>query len=99
MHHSRIKPELSDYMGGVFEEICKQYLWSLLLSGKCAIDFTDIGRLWGTNPQNRQQVEIDIMGTADKNTALFGECKWTNEKVDLGVLVSLVEKSQMFNKA
>ncbi len=95
--YSRIKPELSDYMGGVFEEICKQYLWSLLLSGKCAIDFTDIGRWWGTNPQNRQQVEIDIMGTADKNTALFGECKWTNEKVDLGVLVSLVEKSQMFH--
>lgn len=95
--YNRIKPELSDYMGEVFEEICKQYLWSLLLSGKCAIHFTDIGRWWGTNPQNRQQVEIDIMGTADKNTALFGECKWKNEKVDLGVLESLVEKSQMFH--
>ncbi|MBQ8038536.1 MAG: restriction endonuclease, partial [Lachnospiraceae bacterium] len=45
----------------------------------------------------RQQVEIDIMGTADKNTALFGECKWTNEKVDLGVLEGLVEKSQLFH--
>ena len=37
------------------------------------------------------------MGTADKNTALFGECKWTNEKVDLGVLEGLVEKSQLFH--
>ena len=95
--YNRIKPHLSDYMGSVFEEICKQYLWSLLLSGKCAIDFTDIGRWWGTNAKTRQQVEIDIMGTADKNTALFGECKWTNEKVDLGVLEGLVEKSKLFH--
>lgn len=80
--YSRIQPHLSGYMGAVFEEICKQYLWSLLLKGKCAIDFTDIGRWWGTNPKTRQQVEIDIMGTADKNTALFGECKWTNGKVE-----------------
>ncbi|MBQ6843738.1 MAG: ATP-binding protein [Agathobacter sp.] len=95
--YNRIKPHLSDYMGRVFEDICKQYLWSLLLTGKCAIDFTDIGRWWGTNPKTRQQVEIDIMGTADKNTALFGECKWTNEKVDLGILESLIEKSQLFH--
>ena len=95
--YNRIKPHLSDYMGGVFEDICKQYLWSLLLTGKCTIDFTDIGRWWGTNPKTRQQVEIDIMGTADKNTALFGECKWTNEKVDLGVLTGLVEKSKLFH--
>ena len=95
--YSRIAPHLSDYMGGIFEEICKQYLWSLLLDGKCAVDFTDIGRWWGTNPKTHQQVEIDILGTADKNTALFGECKWHNEKVDLGVLESLTEKSELFH--
>ncbi|MFR2213573.1 MAG: hypothetical protein ACLS61_06975 [Ruminococcus sp.] len=37
------------------------------------------------------------MGEADKNTALFGECKWTNEKVDLGVLETLVARSQLFH--
>lgn len=95
--YNRIKPNLSNYMGAVFEEICKQYLWSSLLDGKCAIDFIDIGRWWGTNPNTRQQVEIDIMGTADKNTALFGECKWTNEKIDLGVLEALIEKSELFH--
>ena len=95
--YNRIKPHLPDYMGAVFEEICKQYLWSLLLKGKCAIDFTDIGRWWGTDPKTRQQLEIDIMGTADKNTALFGECKWKNEKIDLGILETLVEKSKLFH--
>lgn len=94
--YSRISPELSAYMGGVFEEICKQYLWRLLLAGKCAVSFTELGRWWGTNPKTRTQEEIDIMGT-DKDSALFGECKWTNDKVDLGVLETLVERSSLFH--
>ena len=36
------------------------------------------------------------MGEQDKNTALFGECKWTNEKVGLGVLETLIERSNLF---
>ena len=95
--YRRIDPVLSDYMWAVFEEICKQYLWKLLLERKCAVDFTDIGRWWGTNPRTRQQVEIDIMGEEDKDTALFAECKWRNEKVDMEVLETLVERSKLFH--
>ena len=47
--YSRIAPELSSYMGSVFEDICKQYLWKLLLEGKCAVSFTELGRWWGAN--------------------------------------------------
>lgn len=94
--YSRISPQLNAYMGGVFEEICKQYLWKLLLSGNCPVSFSHLGRWWGTNPNTRTQEEIDIMGT-DKDSALFGESKWTNEKVDLGVLLKLVERSELFN--
>ena len=94
--YRRISSELPSYMGGVFEDICRQYLWELLLEGKCAVNFSDIGRWWGTNPKTRSQEEIDIIG-ADKDTALFGECKWTNEKADLGVLETLVERSSLFS--
>ena len=38
----------------------------------------------------------EIMGEQDKNTALFAECKWTNEKVDLGVIETLVQRSELF---
>ncbi len=93
--YSRIATELSSYMGGVFEDICKQYLWKLLLEGNCAVNFTDLGRWWGVNPKTKSQEEIDIMGT-DKDAALFGECKWTNEKVNLNVLETLVERSTLF---
>lgn len=94
--YKRIEPHLSDYMGKVFEDICSQYLWKLLLSGQCPVEFTSLGRWWGNNPMTRSQTEIDIMGEQDKNTALFGACKWTNEKVDLGVLETLVQRSKLF---
>ena len=95
--YKRIEPYLSDYMGKVFEEICKQYLWKLLLDGNCPIEFNDLGRWWGTNPSTHNQEEIDIMGEQDKNTALFGECKWTNQKVDTGILETLLKRSQLFH--
>lgn len=94
--YKRIEPQLSDYMGKVFEEICKQYLWKQLLLGKCPIEFSSLGRWWGNDPKEKSQTEIDIMGEQDKNTALFAECKWTNEKVDLGVLETLVKRSELF---
>lgn len=94
--YKRIASEIPSYMGGVFEEICKQYLWKLLLDGKCAVNFSVLGRWWGTNSKTKTQEEIDIIGT-DKDSALFAECKWTNEKVDLGVLETLVERSNLFN--
>lgn len=94
--YRRIAPEISSYMGSVFEDICKQYLWKLRLERRCEVDFSDLGRWWGTNPKTKTQEEIDIMGT-DKDAALFGECKWTNEKVDRGVLETLVERSTSFH--
>ncbi len=95
--YKRIEPHFSEYMGKVFEEICKQYLWKALLNGDCPVEFSSLGRWWGNNPREKRQEEIDIMGEQDKNTALFAECKWTNEKVDIGVLETLVRRSNLFN--
>lgn len=95
--YRRIEPQLSEYMGTVFEEICKQYLWKLLLDGNSPVEFSELGRWWGNDPIEKKQTEIDIMGEQDKKTALFGECKWTNEKVDLGVLETLIKRSKLFS--
>ena len=95
--YKRIEPFMSDYMGKVFEDICKQYLWKLLLTGKCPVEFSSLGRWWGNDPVEKSQAEIDIIAEQDKNAALFGECKWTNEKVDLGVLETLVKRSELFS--
>ena len=95
--YRRIETQLSEYMGAVFEEICKQYLWKLLLDGNSPVEFSELGRWWGNDPIEKKQTEIDIMGEQDKKTALFGECKWTNEKVDLGVLETLIKRSNLFS--
>ena len=95
--YKRIEPYLSDYMGKVFEDICTQYLWKQLLDEKCPIEFNSLGRWWGNDPKEKKQTEIDIMGEQDKDTALFGECKWTNEKVDISVLETLVKRSKLFS--
>ncbi len=95
--YRRIEPELSNFMGPVFEEICRQYLWKLLSSGELPITFNDLGRWWGNDPRKREIAEIDILGPCGKESALFGECKWTNEKVDLPVLEKLLDRSELFH--
>lgn len=94
--YRRIEPKLSDYMGKVFEDICKQYLWKQLITGKCPVEFKSLGRWWGNDKNLKCQTEIDIMGEQDKDTALFAECKWTNEKVALSVLETLENRSRLF---
>ena len=92
----RIELGLPEYMGPVFETICRDWLWRELEVNALDFEIPDIGRWWGNDPVHKRQAEIDIMGEQDKNTALFAECKWTNEKVDLGVLETLIERSNLF---
>lgn len=95
--YKRIEAQLSDYMGRVFEEICTQYLWKQLLMGKVPIEFVSLGRWWGNDPRQKCQTEIDIMGEQDSNSAIFAECKWRNENVDLDVLEMLIGRSRLFH--
>lgn len=94
--YKRIEAQLPDYMGNVFEEICKQYLWKQLLTGKAPVEFISLGRWWGNDPVRKCQTEVDIMGEQDSESALFAECKWRNERVDSEVLETLIERSKLF---
>lgn len=38
-----------------------------------------------------------IWGTDGKESAVFGECKWRNEKTDVGILEQLIFRSQLFS--
>ncbi len=95
--YKRIETQLNDYMGSVFEDICRQYLWKLLLKGEMPIEFVSLGRWWGNDARKKTQTEIDIMGEQDSSSAFFAECKWRNEKVDLDVLNTLVDRSGLFH--
>lgn len=74
-----------------------KYLWKLLLKGEMPIEFVSLGRWWGNDARKKTQTEIDIMGEQDSSSAFFAECKWRNEKVDLDVLNTLVDRSGLFH--
>ena len=91
----RVKPDLNHYMGLVFEKICKEYLLRKNSRGELPLLFTKIGRWWGTDKKKHSQVEIDLVAQ-DRQSFLFGECKWRNEKTDYSVLQTLREKADIY---
>jgi hypothetical protein len=92
----RIAPDYSNYMGLVFEKVCRDYLYRLNSRGELPILFTSIGRWWGTDPVERRQVEIDLIAK-DGNDYIVCECKWRNEALDLSVLNDLKRRADIFN--
>lgn len=95
IYESQVLPGLNDFMGQVFEEICIQYLFQPSVYAGLLFPTGKIGRWWGNNPGTKRQEEIDLMAVFE-NQALFGECKWRNEKTDAGVVKRLLERADMF---
>lgn len=93
----KVQPQIPAFMGSVFEDICKQWLWRENTLDRLPVSFIDLGRWWGNDPIRRQEAEIDILAVPDEDAALFAECKWTNEKVDVGVLDTLIQRSELFH--
>lgn len=89
-------PEFQHYMEEVFEKICIQYIRRLQKAGRVKTACGEIGRWWGPHPETKEETVIPIMGTDGKSCALFGDCRWTEEKVDVDVLKELEEKSRIF---
>ena len=94
--YQRVEKQIPAYMGFVFEEICKQYLWQENLKGNLPVDFTDMGRWWGNDPVEKRQTEIDILADNEEGEAIFGECKWRNELTSEAELKELQHQSTLF---
>lgn len=93
--YQSIKPQLNDFMGKVFEQICIDYLYLPQVYSDLPFPIGNIGRWWGNNPKRKRQEEIDIISISE-NKILLGECKWTNAPIDVDVLDTLVERSDLF---
>lgn len=68
-----ISPYFSEFMGPIFEQICREVLLP---------DFDEVGSWW------YKENEIDIVAR-NTNELLFGECKWTNQALDVSALHKL----------
>ena len=96
--YSDIEPQIPAFMGEVFEDICKQWLWAENIANRLPFSFNDLGRWWGADPIRKQEADVDILAVEeDKHRAILCECKWTNEKVDGRTVDDLVRKAELFN--
>ncbi len=94
VYRQDVMPQLSQFMGSVFEQMSMQYLWHLARREQLPFRFQQMGRWWGSNPATRCQEEIDVLAFSGQD-ALFGECKWTRQPVGLDVLENLERKSRL----
>lgn len=94
-----ITNELSGYMGGIFENICCQYMMRLAKKKKLPFVPHSIGRWWGANPKTKKQDDIDILALSKNgDSAIFCECKFKNSAFDLKEYEDLICASQIFTK-
>lgn len=90
-----VKPQLADFMGRIFEDICGQYLFLPDIYPTLPFFIGNLGKWWGTNPRTKTQEELDLMAIFEEK-ALLGECKWRNAPVDVAVVQKLLERGTLF---
>lgn len=98
-YYNVVKPRLPEFMGSVFEDMCKYFTLFAGLSGELNCFVTGVGKWWGTDPVKRETTDIDVVGL-DKMSrkAVLGECKFRNEPIDKKIYEELLEKNGLIAK-
>ncbi|MBQ9067884.1 MAG: ATP-binding protein [Eggerthellaceae bacterium] len=86
---------LSEYMGLVFEGICRDWIWRQVAAEALEFDVTDVGRWWGNDPVAHEEAEIDIVAVDGSTTVMVGECKWKNEPTGADQLEKLDGRARL----
>lgn len=79
-----IEPRLNDYMGGLFEWICRDYA-RLYLGEVLPAPAREVGQIWAGD------FDIDVAGRLLTGQMFAGECKWWGNPVGASVLDHLRE--------
>ncbi|MCC2865019.1 ATP-binding protein [Hominibacterium faecale] len=95
IYDAAIRKNYPDYMGLVFEKMCKEYL--LYYENNPDYVIKEIGQWWGTDKKNRKEIQIDIVGTvAEGKEYIIGSCKYKNEKINIDELQLLQDYAEVF---
>lgn len=100
-----VKPQLHSFMGSIFEEMCRYYTLEKGITGLFGSFITEAGTWWGNElltddngKKYHQPADIDVVGLSpvDK-TAVCGECKFKNEKIDKEIYETLIRRSRLLS--
>lgn len=97
IYHQAVRRHYPDYMGLVFEKMCREYL--LRYAEDLPFLLSEIGQWWGSDPATRKEARIAIVGTPVEGTDyLIGSCKYQNEKIGVEELELLRRYAYVFRK-
>ena len=100
-----VKPQLHFFMGSVFEEMCRYYTLEQGTQGAYGSFLTQTGTWWGVEQivdedgkRYTQSADIDVVGLSSiDRTAVVGECKFKNEKIDKEIYDTLLRRSRLLS--
>lgn len=94
---SEIMEDISNLMGDVFEEICKEYIVRLAKQKKLPFIPYHLGKWWGTNPVIKAQDDVDLLAIdRSGKKAIFLECKFTSQPMPYDEYQDLVIATKAF---
>ena len=83
---------IDNHVSFIYEDICRQKMWSLVAEGRLKFQYNKIGRWWNNT------AEIDIVGVnEEENSIICGECKYytDSKKMEAKIFYNLKEKAKM----
>lgn len=93
-----VKNQLHDFMGEIFEDMCRQYVLTNGLDGKLKCMITNVGKWWGAG-HDRVPTDIDVVGIDEiGKKAVLGECKFKNEQIDKPVYEDLMNRKGLIDR-
>ena len=87
---NKIKSNFIDnHVAHIYEDICIEKMWTLNAENTWNFNFDKVGRFWNNT------TEIDVVAfDSTGNDIIFGECKYTEKKMDTDIFYLLLEKSK-----
>ena len=87
---------LSTYEGKQFEAVCLQWLIRQNAAGELPFLASSFGRWWGSDPQAREQTDIDVVvGDKETKSLIVGECKWRSSFDEAECLAELERRAAL----
>ena len=104
-YEKAVKPHLHEFMGSVFEEMCRSYVLENGVLGEFGSFITSVGMWWGNEKVTGQNgnseyrtADIDVVGISETDkSAVVGECKFKTEKTDRNVYETLIRRSALLS--